>query len=257
VVPLGPVPGLLSTVPPVVQGALSPDSSRHLSSKNLVRELFSDWPPARVLDLGCGEGDSRAFFEATFEEAAWQGVDVADSPEVSRRSGTPPDVTTFDGIHIPHPSDTFDLVFCHQVLEHVRYPDALLADVVRVLAPGGWFVGAVSYLEPYHSHSLFNFTPYGAAAVLADAGLARLQLYPDRDALTLLGRSFAGRRLRRLSIWRRRPCFFLVDVLGRLLRLAPPERALAKILASGSLTFAGVKPGSLLSPDERTAVQST
>lgn len=49
-------------------------------------------------------------------------------------------------------------------------PESLLADVTRVLRPGGAFVGSVSCLEPYHSFSYWNFTPYGWYVWLARRG---------------------------------------------------------------------------------------
>jgi hypothetical protein len=30
-----------------------------------------------------------------------------------------------------------------------------------VLKVGGYLVGSVSHLEPYHGYSTFNYTPYG------------------------------------------------------------------------------------------------
>jgi ubiquinone/menaquinone biosynthesis C-methylase UbiE len=38
---------------------------------------------------------------------------------------------TFDGVNLPFGDDDFDLVYCKQVLEHVRHPEPLLAEVGR------------------------------------------------------------------------------------------------------------------------------
>lgn len=48
-----------------------------------------------------------------------------------------------------------DLVVSHSVLEHVKDPPALLAELARILAPGGWMIHAVDYRDhffkyPYH-----------------------------------------------------------------------------------------------------------
>ncbi len=39
--------------------------------------------------------------------------------------------------HMPFPNDTFDVVTCLEALEFMRDPDAVLAEIVRVLRPGG------------------------------------------------------------------------------------------------------------------------
>ena len=97
-------------------------------------------------------------------------------------------------------------MFSRQVFEHVRHPDALMREVARVLKPGGVFFGSVAYLEPYHSRSIFNFTPYGLMTVLGNAGLRLSELRPGIDP-------------------KRAPLLCLVSVFGVQLVGAPDERA--------------------------------
>ncbi len=86
----------------------------------------------------------------------WTGVDIGDSAEhLSRKPDAPP-VDVYDGVTLPYPDASFDVIWCKQVLEHVRQPDAVIAEVARCLRPDGLFVGSVSQLEPYHSRSIFN-----------------------------------------------------------------------------------------------------
>ena len=93
---------------------------------------------------------------------------------------------------MPFEDGDFDLVYCKQVLEHVRLPEPLLAEVRRVLAPGGWFAGSTSQLEPYHSLSLWNYTPVGFLALLEQAGLRPRRVRPGIDGLTLIAWRLAG-----------------------------------------------------------------
>jgi SAM-dependent methyltransferase len=197
----------------------------------------------RVLDLGCGEGDSSRFFSKRYPKAVWRGVDIADSDEAKKRRRGLKNVDTFNGVQLPYSNGAFDLVFCNQVLEHVRHPDLLVSEVVRVLKPGGLFIGEVSYLEPYHSRSIFNFSPYGCIEVLESAGLGDVRLCPSRDALMVILRSFVGasnfKRIPGLS--GRKPTFMLIDWIGRLRRTSEQERALKKLLFSGSFSYAARK----------------
>ena len=43
----------------------------------------------------------------------------------------------FDGIHLPFPDQSFDMICSHTVLEHVRYPMELVGEMARVIRPGG------------------------------------------------------------------------------------------------------------------------
>ena len=93
---------------------------------------------------------------------------------------------------IPFADQSFDLVYCHQVMEHVRYPERLLAEVSRVLVPGGSFVGSTSYLEPSHSFSLWNYTPYGWVTLINGSGMRVIELRPGIDSIALITRQLSG-----------------------------------------------------------------
>jgi SAM-dependent methyltransferase len=89
----------------------------------------------KVLDLGCGDHTELAPYRTEHREV-W-GADLLRHPQLAHpewfRELQP------DG-GIPFPADTFDLVACAWVLEHVASPVRFLAEVRRVLRPGGWFV---------------------------------------------------------------------------------------------------------------------
>lgn len=147
----------------------------------------------RLLDLGAGEGRSKNEAQkALGDRLLWTGVDIADSAEVLARSSDAPPIDTYDGINLPYEDAAFDVIWCKQVLEHVRYPDPVIAEVARVLRPGGLFIGSVSQLEPYHSRSIFNWTHYGIRIVLADHGLRVTELTPGVDGILLMLRAIFG-----------------------------------------------------------------
>lgn len=214
------------------------DAPNPAGSHALVRRLGVP-ENARVLDLGCGIGQSRAFFQKLCPSSVWRGVDIGDSDEVLSRDNPLADTDTFNGTELPYEDNSFDIVFSHQVLEHVRHPDRLMPEVRRVLAPGGVFVGEVSYLEPYHSRSVFNFTPFGCLEVMGAAGFVETRLCPSRDAFMVILRSLVGGTWRRRLRWlfRTRPTFYLISLFGVLYRDPTEKRALRKLLYSGSFSF--------------------
>lgn len=149
--------------------------------------------PGIIMDLGCGTGVTYDVFKQHAPKARWIGVDIEESPEVKQRQRKDAEFVTFDGINIPFDDDYFDMIFSNQVFEHVRHPEALLAEVRRTLSKRGLFIGQTSHLEPYHSYSYWNFTAFGFKRICEDAGLKLVELRPGIDGITLIKRSYLGR----------------------------------------------------------------
>jgi SAM-dependent methyltransferase len=76
-----------------------------------------------------------------------------------------------DAHALPFADATFPFVLSIAVLEHLRYPLRAIAEVARVLEPGGIFLGTVAFLEPWHSASYYHHSLLGASNTLATAGL--------------------------------------------------------------------------------------
>jgi ubiquinone/menaquinone biosynthesis C-methylase UbiE len=99
---------------------------------------------ARVLEVGCGTGAITRFL------AEWPGVreaiGVDPSPvfvrrarELARGSGRLR-FAVADGRGLPFSERSFDAVVLHTLLCHVREPDAVLREAMRILRPGGRLV---------------------------------------------------------------------------------------------------------------------
>lgn len=161
------------------------DNCEQSSSTKLVKKLIQERKFKNVLDLGCGNGDSVDFFKNQQKDIKWVGLDIETSPEVDSRKRTDVEFRTYDGINIPFPDDYFDLIFCHQVFEHVEKPFELIKEIHRVMNKGAYFVESVSYLEAFHSFSTFNYTPYGFKILLSTVPLELIILRPGIDFLTL------------------------------------------------------------------------
>jgi SAM-dependent methyltransferase len=145
-----------------------------------------------VVDLGCGTGASYDAFRRRSENTRWLGLDIPDSPEANAQASRPPCFCTFDGVQIPLAGNSVDIVYSHQVFEHVRHPEVLLSETHRVLKQGGLFIGSTSHLEPLHSRSFWNYTPYGFCTLLRDAGFHSIRVRPGIDSLTLITRRLFG-----------------------------------------------------------------
>ena len=104
-------------------------------------------PGMTLLDCGCGPGSITLGLAAVVAPAEVVGVDLEPKQLRFARSQAAAHETTnlqfsaADLYGLPFPARTFDAVFLHGVLEHMRDPIAALREVRRVLKAGG-VVGA-------------------------------------------------------------------------------------------------------------------
>jgi len=97
---------------------------------------------------------------------------------------TSTDIMRIDMQSMPFEAETFDLLLANHVLEHVNALDLALAEIYRVLKPGGYAI-----LQTPYSNKLHN--------TWEDAGIdspqARLQAFGQEDHVRLFGRDIFDR----------------------------------------------------------------
>jgi SAM-dependent methyltransferase len=197
----------------------------------------------RVLDLGCGTGDSVDLFRSVDPAVSWVGVDIEESPEVAERTRADAEFVSFDGRRLPFGDAGFDLVYCKQVLEHVDHPRELVAEAARVLEPGGHLAGSTSQLEAFHSRSTLNWTPYGFMRIAEDAGLEVLELRPVIDGFTLVAWRALGLPRYFHRWWAREsPPYRLIELAARAARLDARTRNQIKLVLAGQFAFLARRP---------------
>ena len=85
---------------------------------------------ARVLDVGCGSGDISAAVQVLRPDVTIDGVDVLVRP------GTAISVREYDGVTLPEPDASYDVVMMIDVLHHTDDPTLILREAARVGKPG-------------------------------------------------------------------------------------------------------------------------
>ena len=123
--------------------------------RNLGHQAEAIWPQEReifrgydlpdspdALDVGCGTGEITMRLAELFPRASVTGVDlIAHHLELGRRrcAGYGPRVAyrEADAFALPFADASFDLVVCRHVLQAVPRPGDAMAEMVRVLRPGG------------------------------------------------------------------------------------------------------------------------
>jgi ubiquinone/menaquinone biosynthesis C-methylase UbiE len=222
----------------VLGDVLSVENSRQSNSFIECRRILNSHKIQKVLDLGCGEGGSQVYFKSLKSEINWIGLDIDSSPEVNARKRVDENFISYDGVHIPLDNNSIDMIICNQVLEHVRQPEELLKDVSRVVKPGGYFIGSVSYMEPFHSYSLRNFTPYGLKVIIENAAMRVVEIKSGMDAFTLIIRRFLGSPRYFDRYWEKEsPLNRLISIIGFIFKLKHDEINAVKLLFCGQFVF--------------------
>lgn len=130
-------------------------------------------PGTKVIDVGCGAG--RHSFEAyrrgadviAFDQNAEELADVDTMLQAMGQAGEAPksakaQVVVGDALALPYPDATFDAVIASEILEHIPEDDAAIAELIRVLRPGGtlavtvprWLPERICWLlsDEYHAN---------------------------------------------------------------------------------------------------------
>lgn len=214
---------------------------------HVVRQVESVVPlqGRRLLDIGCGLGT--LLLEAGRHGAESLGIEpdprslVLSRHRLARDGGPAAGVVAAVGESLPLADASCDVVTCCSVLEHVQDPHAVLAEVARVLKPGGWLhLGVPNALRFQERHykiflpprtprflarlylrlrgrdpaflgTLHEMTPGRARALVQAAGL-EIVIDPTERRLERLDEVLRGSH-RPQSVWRRLPAR-LVRALG-------------------------------------------
>jgi glycosyltransferase involved in cell wall biosynthesis len=110
------------------------------SSHGVILRHLSQLPAAEVVDLGCSDGLLSSQVRSLGHKVI--GVDLEEHALVHGRVDKFVQANLDAGLPADLPA-TFDYVVCADVLEHVRQPEALLAEILPRLNPGGAIVASV------------------------------------------------------------------------------------------------------------------
>jgi ubiquinone/menaquinone biosynthesis C-methylase UbiE len=110
----------------------------------LAGEIFLDWlapgSGLRWIDVGCGNGAFTELIVATNAPAEVQGIDPSDGQLAYARTRSGTRMAEFrkgDAMALPFPARTFDVAIMALVIFFVPEPPRGVAEMVRVVAPGG------------------------------------------------------------------------------------------------------------------------
>lgn len=109
-----------------------------------LQHLYERWIPvgAKVLDVGCGDGQTSGAWLCA-NGRLYHGVDIsANAVQEACRLGLQA-TEIEDASTLPFEPNSFDAVTCIEVLEHLFDPESTVAEIARILKPGGVLVATV------------------------------------------------------------------------------------------------------------------
>lgn len=108
--------------------------------------------PCRILEIGAGP--TNATTEYLSGKGSVTGIDIDEAVKGNKHCI---EAVTYDGVHMPFDDGSFDLAVSSYVFEHVEKPAELLAEIRRVLRPGGVLV--------FRTPNLWHYVSIGARIV--------------------------------------------------------------------------------------------
>jgi SAM-dependent methyltransferase len=149
----------------------------------------------RVLDVGAGTAPYRELFgHCDYRTSEWE--------DSYFEEGLRSDVIG-PAHNLPLSDASVDAIVLTEVLEHVPDPGDVLAEMARLLAPGGRLIMTTPFVWPLHMqpHDYFRYTPAGLRSLLEPRGFEGVDVRPLGGYFTMLGQtmrngvhSFGGER---------------------------------------------------------------
>jgi len=145
-----------------------------------------------ILDLGCSAGG----FLGGLRRPDWKlyGVEMSDSVARKARARCGAQVFVGDILDAPFAPESFDVITCFHVFEHLYQPREVLARVADWLKPGGIFYAMMPNIDSagcriFGSHwyalelprHLFHFSPNSLRILAESVGLSEVSVTTNRE----------------------------------------------------------------------------
>ncbi|HLF24924.1 MAG TPA: class I SAM-dependent methyltransferase [Anaerolineae bacterium] len=131
--------------------------------------LIQKYATGALIDLGCGVMPYRSFIED--HVSRYDSLDPRPQlPGITYQADIQAMAQILDA--------TYDSAICLEVLEHVPEPFKAMAEIYRILKPGGILIVSVPHLSRLHEepYDFFRFTRYGLMSLFQTAGFEVVQI---------------------------------------------------------------------------------
>lgn len=172
-------------------GGVSSDFDPHIRMEvylirsKLLAEVarFAKSADGELLDFGCGSKPYKSLFSRC---KSYTGVDFENTGH--EHSNELIDVF-YDGRQLPFEDDSFDVILCTEVLEHLFTPSVLLGELARVLKPGGKLFLTCPFTWELHEvpFDYARYTPFAIRHLFQEAGLRVVEERRTGNYVSVIG----------------------------------------------------------------------
>lgn len=106
---------------------------------SLILDKIKDKSDLRVLDIGCKKGEDLFYLSCKKPQIRAYGLDLFFSKDGINYKESNCHFIQGDGASLPFKDSCFDIIIAAEIIEHLTDVDNFLAEVYRVLRPGGHF----------------------------------------------------------------------------------------------------------------------
>jgi SAM-dependent methyltransferase len=142
---------------------------------SIIRALNMVLPElhGEILDVGCGKMPYRDYILSHSRVEKYTGLEYEGTFDKS----CSPDVF-WDGQRMPFEQNSFDCVISTEVLEHVYNPEIMLAEILRILKPGGIIFLTTPFVWNLHERPFdyYRYTPFSLEKILEEAGFEDIKI---------------------------------------------------------------------------------
>ena len=126
----------------------------------------------RTLDIGAGGSSYQRFFP----NRVTVDIDPARKPDI-----------VADAHALPFKDSELKVVLCTEMLEHAQNPSAVIAEIRRILAPGGMLILTTRFVYPLHDmpHDYWRFTRSALEMLFSD--FSQVQIEAEAAEMTTTG----------------------------------------------------------------------
>jgi SAM-dependent methyltransferase len=147
-----------------------------ITRKNLRPFLEKHATTKEVLEIGGGSRDGNHTYSDLFPNRHTFDIDEQRQPD-----------TVGDAHAMPFADSSYECILCTEVLEHLHSPWLAIAEMQRVLKPGGELILTTRFVYPLHDtpHDYYRYTEYGLIHLFK--GWEMVELVPETQTMSAIG----------------------------------------------------------------------
>jgi 2-polyprenyl-3-methyl-5-hydroxy-6-metoxy-1,4-benzoquinol methylase len=133
---------------------------------DFLEKIIPDLKRRKILEVGCGRGEFLTAMKARGYDIIGVEPDIYKHgliKENAKSAGVQVEAVLSPGEKLPFDSETFDFIYCNNVIEHCKDPLLLLEESSRVLKPQGLMyftvINRFAFRDPHYHLNFLNWLP--------------------------------------------------------------------------------------------------